>query len=134
MTAGRKYNFDFSDKTVLVVEDNPISFKLMHAVLKQVKTNVVHAVNGREAIQLCETDRHFDLVMMDVQMPEIDGKEATRRIKVIRPDLTIIATTANSYQDDASACLAAGCDAFLTKPLQFQRMFELMQSFFDRQA
>lgn len=134
MTAGRKYDFNFSDKTVLVVEDNPISFKLMYAVLNQVKTNVVHAVNGREAIELCETDRHFDLVMMDMQMPEIDGKEATRRIKVIRPDLPIIATTANSYQDDASACLNAGCDAFLTKPLQFQRMFDLMQSFFDRQA
>ena len=134
MTVGRKYDFNFSDKMVLVVEDNPISFKLMHAVLKQVKTNVVHAVNGREAIKLCEADMHFDLVMMDMQMPEIDGKEATRRIKVIRPDLPIIATTANSYQDDAFACLEAGCDAFLTKPLQFQRMFELMQSFFDRQA
>ena len=117
-----------------MVEDNPISFKLMNAVLKQVKTNVVHAANGREAIELCESDRHFDLVMMDMQMPEIDGKQATRRIKVIRPDLPVFATTANSYDEDATACLEAGCDAFLTKPLQFQRMFELMQSFFDRQA
>ena len=134
MTVGRKYDFNFSDKTVLVVEDNPISFKLMHAVLKQVQTNVVHAVNGREAIKLCETDMHFDLVMMDMQMPEIDGKQATRRIKVIRPDLPVFATTANSYDEDATACLEAGCDAFLTKPLQFQKMFELMQSLFDQQA
>ena len=119
---------------VLVVEDNALSYKLMHAVLVRVKTNVVHAVNGREAIKLCETDRHFDLIMMDMQMPEIDGKEATRRIKVMRPDLPVIATTANAYQEDAAACLEAGCDAFLTKPLQFQKMFELMQSFFDRQA
>jgi two-component system cell cycle response regulator DivK len=134
MADGSKYDYNFSGKVVLVVEDNPISFRLMNAVLKQVKTTIVHAANGREAIELCESDKHFDLVMMDIQMPEIDGKEATRRIKAMRPDLPVFATTANSYQDDAAECLEVGCDAFLTKPLQFQQMFRLMQSFFDRQA
>ena len=133
MAGGGKYDFDFSDKVVLVVEDNQISFKLIHAVLSQVKTNVVHATNGKIAIEACTSGAHFDLVLMDMQMPEVDGLEATRRIKQILPDLPIVATTANTYQETALACKEAGCDGFLTKPLQFRKMFELMQSLFERQ-
>jgi CheY-like chemotaxis protein len=129
-----KYDFDFSGKVVLVVEDNAISFKLIDALLKQVKTQVVHASNGRTAIEFCSSDQHFDLVFMDMQMPEVDGLEATRRIKEMRPGLPVVATTANIYDENAEACRAAGCDEFLTKPLQFRKMFELMQSFFERQA
>ena len=133
MAGQSKYDFDFSDKMVLVVEDNQISFKLIHAVLTQVRTNVVHATNGKKAIEACASGAHFDMVLMDMQMPEVDGLEATRRIKQIRPELPIIATTANTYDETAQACMEAGCDGFLTKPLQFRKMFELMQSLFDRQ-
>jgi CheY-like chemotaxis protein len=133
MVVRDKYDFDFSDKVVLVVEDNAISFKLIAAVLKQVKANVVHAVNGRMAIEFCSSDQHFDLVFMDMQMPEVDGLEATRKIKEMRPWLPVVATTASTYDENAEACREAGCDAFLTKPLQFRRMFELMETFFDRQ-
>jgi len=133
MAGGGKYDFDFSKKVILVVEDNQISFKLIHAVLKQVKANVVHAGNGKKAIEACSSDKHFDLILMDMQMPEVDGLEATRRIKQIRPDLPILATTANTFDENYVACKEAGCDGFLTKPLQFRKMFEMMQSFFDRQ-
>jgi CheY-like chemotaxis protein len=132
MAGGGKYDFDFSDKVVLVVEDNQISFKLISAVLKQVKTNIVHAANGLKAIELCASDTHFDLVLMDMQMPEVDGLEATQRIKKIRPELPIVATTANTYDETALACREAGCDGFLSKPLQFRKMFEMMQAIFDR--
>jgi CheY-like chemotaxis protein len=132
MATGGKYDFDFSDKLILVVEDNQISFKLINAVLKQVKANIRHAANGKEAIEACLSDTHFDLVLMDMQMPEVDGLEATRRIKQIRPELPIVATTANTYDENYMACKEAGCDGFLTKPLQFRKMFELMQSLFER--
>lgn len=134
MAGGGKYDFDFSDKVVLVVEDNEISYKLINAVLSQVKTTVVRASNGKEAIEACTSGKHFDLVLMDMQMPEVDGLEATRRIKQILPALPILATTANTYDENAMACKEAGCDGFLTKPLQFKKMFEMMQSFFDLQA
>jgi len=133
MAGGGKYDFDFSKKVVLVVEDNPISYKLMDAVLKQVKANVVHAINGKKAIEACTSDTHFDMVLMDMQMPEVDGLEATRKIKQLRPDLPVVATTAHTYPENVLACREAGCDGFLTKPLQFRQMFELMQSFFDKQ-
>lgn len=133
MAGGGKYDFDFSDKVILAVEDNQISFKLIHAVLSQVKAKVVHAPNGKVAIDACLSDEHFDLVLMDMQMPEVDGIEATRRIKQIRPTLPIVATTANTYQETARACEEAGCDGFLTKPLQFKKMFEMMESLFEKQ-
>ena len=133
MVAQGKYDFDFAGKVVLVVEDNMISFKLISAVLSQVKAKIVHATNGRQAIELCGGKNYFDLVLMDMQMPEINGLEATKKIKLIRPHLPIIATTANTFDEDEMAFRNAGCDAFLTKPLQFRKLFEQMQTLFDRQ-
>jgi len=133
MASRGKYDFDFSGKVVLVVEDNQISFKLISAVLSQVKAGIVHASNGRKAIEFCESPAHFDLVLMDMQMPEVDGFEATRAIKQLQPDLVVVATTANAFEEDEIACREAGCDAFISKPLQFKKLFDLMQSFFDQQ-
>jgi len=133
MVANGKYDFDFTGKVVLVVEDNMISFKLISAVLSRVKVEVIHASNGLQAIEMCGTSDSFDLVLMDMQMPEMNGLEATQKIKLIRPNLPVVATTANTFDEDAEACRKAGCDAFLSKPLQFRKLFELMQSIFERQ-
>ncbi len=133
MKETRRFDFDFSGKSVLVVEDTLMSFKLFSAVLTQVKASVSHASNGRKAIEMCSGDIHFDLILMDLQMPEVNGIEATRAIKKIRPYLPIIAATANTFDDEEAACLEAGCDAYITKPLKFNKLFELMQALFDRQ-
>lgn len=131
MPSRGKYAYDFSGRVILVVEDNHISFKLISAVLKQVQATVVHAFNGQQAIDLCASDTHFDLVLMDMQLPVVDGLEATRAIKQLRPELVVVATTANAYAEDELACKQAGCDAFISKPLNFRNMFELMQRFFN---
>lgn len=129
-----RFNFDFTGKSVLVVEDTMMSFKLIAAVLGQVNASVTHATNGRKAIDICSGDQHFDVVLMDIQMPEINGIEATRQIKQMRPTLPVIAATANTFDDEEAACREAGCDSFITKPLQFVKLFELMQFHFDRQT
>lgn len=132
MAGDGKYDFDFTGRVVLVVEDNHISFKLISAVLSKVKIGVVHASTGRKAIQACQSEQPLDIVLMDLQLPEVDGLEATRQIKKIRPDLPVIATTANTFDADQEACMEAGCSAYITKPLKFKKLFELMQSFFDQ--
>lgn len=134
MSLRGKYDFDFSGKVILVVEDNLISFKLISAVLLKVQAEVIHAANGQKAIDLVGSDTHFDLVLMDMLMPEVNGFEATREIKKISPNLVVLATTANAYEEDEIACREAGCDGFIAKPLKFEKLFALMQSFFDRQA
>jgi CheY-like chemotaxis protein len=131
MPSKGKYDYDFSKRVILVVEDNHISFKLILAVLSQVQASVVHAKNGQQAIDLCASGEHFDMVLMDMQLPEVNGLDATREIKRMRPDLVVVATTANAFPEDELACKQAGCDAFISKPLNFKHMFDLMQSFFD---
>lgn len=133
MKSTGRFNFDFTGKSVLVVEDTMMSFKLFSAVLNQVHASVAHASDGRKAIEMCSGDIHFDLVVMDIQMPEVNGIEATKAIKKIRPELPIIAATANTFDDEEAACMAAGCAAYITKPLKFNKLFELMQSLFDMQ-
>jgi CheY-like chemotaxis protein len=133
MAGTRKFDFDFSGKSVLVVEDTMMSFKLFSTVLSQVNASVTHASNGQKAIDLCSGDLHFDLVLMDLQMPEVNGIEATIAIKKIRPMLPIIAATANTFDDEEAACREAGCEGYITKPLKFNKLFELMQDLFDRQ-
>lgn len=124
--------FDFSGKKVLVVEDTLMSFQLIKTVLTRAHATVVHAPDGSSAIEWCSGDTHFDLVLMDIQMPGINGLEATRAIKELRPDLPVVAATANTFDDEEGACREAGCDGFITKPLKFDRLFRLMQSLFER--
>jgi CheY-like chemotaxis protein len=127
-----KYDFDFTGKVLLVVEDNQISFRLISAVLSKVNLGIVHASTGRKAVEICKSDQPLDLVLMDLQLPELSGLEATRQIKRIRPDLHVIATTADTFDEDEAASRAAGASAYVTKPLQFKKLFELIQSFFDQ--
>lgn len=126
-----KYDFDFSGRRILVVEDTLMSFKLIEAVLSRVGAGVVHADDGQKAIDICNDGIHFDAVIMDLQMPGVNGIDATREIKKLRPGLPVIIATANSFDDEEAECRDAGCDSFIIKPLQFKKLFELLQSFFD---
>ncbi len=129
-----KYDFDFAGRPVLVVEDNAMSFRLISAALSRVNVTLTHASNGKVAVELCQGEKPFDVVIMDLQMPEMNGLDATREIKKIRPGLPVIAATASTFEDELERCREAGCDSFITKPFKFQRLFELMQSYFDRQT
>lgn len=133
MDGNKRFDYDFSGKSVLVVEDTMMSFKLFSAVLSKVNASVTHAINGRKAIEMCTGDHPFDMVVMDLQMPEVNGIEATRIIKMEHPNLPIIAATANTFDDEELACREAGCDAYITKPLKFNQLLQIMQSLFDRQ-
>lgn len=108
------------DVRVLVVEDSPTSLELAVIMLEKMGCRVTAATNGREALQLLAADG-FDLVLMDVQMPEMDGFEATARIRAMEAparDLPIIALTANAMRGDREKCLEAGMNDYLSKPLR----------------
>ena len=109
-------------KRVLVAEDNEVNQLLARRILERLGCEVVLAVNGLEAVQRACSER-FDLVLMDCQMPELDGLGATRAIRQWerregRAPLSIIAVTASAFAEDVSRCLAAGMDAVLTKPFK----------------
>jgi len=102
-------------KKILIAEDNDSNFMLMTYILKD-KYEVLRAVNGQDAVNLLKrTD--VDLVLMDMKMPVMDGKEATRLIKAEHPNLPVVALTANAFENDRQEAFAAGCDEFLSKPV-----------------
>jgi signal transduction histidine kinase/CheY-like chemotaxis protein len=104
---------------ILLAEDNAVNQKLALRLLAQMGYGAQVANDGQEAIRALEANA-FDVVLMDVQMPELDGLEATRRIRAQWPDrqLRIIAMTANAMAGDREACLAAGMDDYISKPIR----------------
>ncbi|MEO0468699.1 MAG: PAS domain-containing protein [Bacteroidota bacterium] len=112
---------DLSDFHILLVEDNPINQKVAKRILKKFRANVEIANNGLEALEFVQL-RQFDLVLMDMQMPEMDGLDATRAIRKLEGmwQPPILAMTANASEEDRQACLASGMDDFLTKPIKLE--------------
>jgi CheY-like chemotaxis protein len=115
---------------VLVAEDNPVNQRIAQQMLRKRKLSVTLADDGRQAVDAFQSGR-FDLVLMDVQMPEMNGFEAVAAIRALehaqgRPHTPIVAVTAHAMVGDRERCLEAGMDAYLAKPLRRQLLFELV--------
>jgi PAS domain S-box-containing protein len=121
--------------SILLVEDNIFSQQVGQELLEDAGATVVVANNGKEAIDLLLKE-HFDCVLMDVQMPVMDGYEATRLIRA-HPKLSgtlIIAMTANAGREDQARCLAAGMDEFVTKPIAPNLLFSVLSKWMSQRA
>lgn len=105
-------------KTILIVEDVESNYQFLAATIRRSGVTIVWARQGEEAIEMIESDRHFDLVLMDVQLEGIDGYEVTRKIKDLYPNLPIIAQTAYAMVGEKAKSQAAGCDEYLAKPIR----------------
>jgi CheY-like chemotaxis protein len=116
---------------VLVAEDNVVNQRLVERLLQKQGHRVVVVGNGREAVNALERES-FDLVLMDVQMPELDGFQATavirEREKVSGRHLHIIAVTAHAMKGDGEKCVAAGMDGYITKPIQAESLTQAMEA------
>jgi two-component system, sensor histidine kinase and response regulator len=111
---------------VLLVEDNPVNQEVASGMLENLGCQVTIAGDGLEAIQAI-VSREFDVVLMDCQMPRLDGYSATQQLRdwersQQRARTPIIALTANALSGDAEKCLAAGMDAYLSKPFTLQKL------------
>ena len=102
---------------VLIVEDDPGSYEYLSLILKRSNHQVSHTYTGFEAIELCRQKNTFDLILMDVKLPGIDGYETTRRIREFSPEMQIIAISAFAFTEDHERALMAGCNDYITKPV-----------------
>ena len=114
-------------KRILIAEDNDSNFILMTYILKKYY-QYDRAKNGQEAVELVEKN-NYDIILMDIKMPIMDGMEATRQIKEKHPDLPIIALTANAFDSDRQLAFEAGCDEFLPKPISSEVCLKTISKF-----
>jgi CheY-like chemotaxis protein len=119
---------------ILLAEDNLVNQKLAVKILERMGHSVSVAANGKRAIETLENGE-FDLVLMDVQMPEMDGLEATRLIreseKTTGSHVPIMAMTAYAMKEDEARCLEAGMDGYVSKPIDTQGLFETIENLFE---
>lgn len=116
---------------VLIVEDDLNSYYLLQKLLEKNKVEVVYAWDGRKALEQLEDNDDIDIILMDIQMPVMDGLEATQVIKNKYPGIPIIAQTAFAQGDDKDKALKAGCDDFMTKPINIKLLFQTMSKYID---
>jgi CheY-like chemotaxis protein len=121
---------------ILLAEDNPVNQRLAKRILEKSGHSVTVANNGREAVAALQaSDWNFDGVLMDIQMPEMDGLEATQAIRKLESSvgrhLPIIALTAHAMERDRNSCLNAGMDRHLTKPIQAPLLLATLQEIAD---
>ncbi len=118
---------------ILLAEDNPINQKVAIAVLEKSGAEVQLATNGLVALELA-LHQSYDAILMDCQMPEMDGIEATRQIRARKPDgrrVPIIAMTASVMAEDRRACFEAGMDDYIAKPVQSRRLVETLSKWLE---
>ena len=127
---------DYTGVRVLLAEDNEVNREIAAELLNKVGVSPDLATNGQEAVQMVN-DHHYDLILMDVQMPEMDGLEATRVIRAMNNEkgepaarqnnTPIVAMTANVFEEDRKACLKAGMDDFLAKPVRPSKLYSMIE-------
>ncbi len=119
---------NWSDKTFLIVEDDKSSSRFLQEVLKRTGARLIFTSDGEKAIEICEAEENLDLILMDVQLPTLSGYEATKRIKKMRPNLPVIAQTANAFADERNKAMEAGCSEYITKPLNKEKLLTIINS------
>ncbi len=120
---------DWSSRKCLLVDDNKDVLIYLNRILTDTGVTIVTARSGFEAIEIIKTTPDIDVVLLDMQMPEMNGIEATKEIRKIRKDIPIIAQTAFIFEDDKDIILEAGCDACLIKPIRREHLLTVMSSF-----
>jgi signal transduction histidine kinase/ActR/RegA family two-component response regulator len=131
-------NFDFAGKKILLVEDNEMNRQIACDILEDNGFEVFTAENGQEAVKLIELSvpGQYDLVLMDVQMPVMDGYAATRAIRVLpagyQSRIPIVAMTANAFEEDRKAALDAGMDEHISKPIDVDKMKYILSRFLKK--
>ncbi len=115
-----------NNNTILIAEDDDTSYALLEMILNKAQLDVIRAINGLEAVEISRNQNNISCILMDIKMPVMNGIEATKQIKVFRPDLPIIAQTAYAFNTEREQVMAAGCNDYLTKPISKQLLMHLL--------
>ncbi|GAF05229.1 response regulator [Saccharicrinis fermentans] len=124
-------NQNWGDKVILVVEDVDTNKIFFDAALRKTNAKILWAKDGQEAVDMYK-ENDIDLVLMDLQLPIMDGYTATREIKKVDENVPIIAQTAHVMSGEREKCLEAGCDDYLAKPIRLQILMETLSKYLNK--
>jgi CheY-like chemotaxis protein len=130
MELKNKIEFNWSDKTILIGEDELINYRLLEVMLSKTSVKLLHGLNGKETLKLFHENPQINLVLMDIKMPELDGCEVTREIRKINAVVPIIAQTAYAIDEEREKSIEAGCTDYITKPINKTALLNLINSLF----
>ena len=102
--------------TVLVAEDDDANFRYINHILKSLNLDILHAVNGLEAVEICRNNSNISIILMDIKMPRMNGYDAIKEIKAFRPDIPIIVQTAFAMEGEREKAMKLGCQDYISKP------------------
>jgi len=123
------FNFNWSSKKILIVEDDVFSAEYLVEVLSETNVKTFVLKNGKEAVEFVKNNAGIDLILMDIQLPGLSGDKATLEIRKFNKDIPIIAQTAHAMSDDREKYLKAGCDDYLAKPILITDLFLLLKKY-----
>jgi CheY-like chemotaxis protein len=121
--------YDWSGKTILIVEDDISSTFFLKEVLSCTRAKLKIVDNGQSAIFECDNNGEIDLILMDIQLPVLNGYKTTIEIKKSSPSIPIIAQTAYALIDERQRCFDAGCDDYIAKPIEPLNLLEIMNKY-----
>ncbi|SEH05420.1 Autoinducer 2 sensor kinase/phosphatase LuxQ [Candidatus Venteria ishoeyi] len=117
---------------ILIAEDDETSEMFISIAVQKFGKEIIKAKTGTEAVEICQNNPKIDLVLMDIQMPEMDGYEATKQIRKFNKDVIIIAQTAFGLEGDREKAIAAGCDDYIAKPINKVELLTLIHKYFNK--
>jgi signal transduction histidine kinase len=112
---------------ILIAEDDKTSDEYLTVILQDLSKNILHAKNGREAIEKCKTNKEIDLILMDIKMPDIDGYKAVEQIREFNKEVIIIAQTAYGISNEKERAIHIGCNDYISKPIDENRLISLIE-------
>ena len=120
---------DLKDKSILIVEDDESNFMFLKTALRKTGINILVARNGREAINMYNNNKNIGLILMDIQLPVLNGIDATKEIRKTDREVPIIAQTAYAMSDDRKKCLDAGCNDYIPKPIKMDILMNKLNKY-----
>jgi CheY-like chemotaxis protein len=126
--------FNWEDKTILVVDDTKMNYMLLKSQLRKTKVNTIWIENGYEAVQYVKNKNKTDLILMDIRMPVMDGIEASKIIKEINPDVSIIIQTASVMGSAYEEISVSNCDDTIFKPIDANILIDKISKQFEKKS
>ena len=124
--------YNWHNKTILIVEDDEDDYRFLSDAFEKTRVQLLWTKAGKEAVNICRSDKNINLVMLDIRLPDISGYDVARQIKELREKLPVITQTAYITSGEREKCLEAGCDDYFVKPLYPEKILELISKYLGK--